>query len=282
MNVRTNTIKLGLERGWIEFKHTLTSSQDLTWNLTVTAILVAVLWFMRNGEIEGIQRAFLVLPGLMGMTIASGGLMGVAGTLSYEREDGTLLRAKATPQGMVGYLISRVVYIVLTTFVSLVLLFVPALFFVDGLLSLGIGGALFFTALFFLGLLSTAPIGAAIGALVKTSGSGFGITFLVLGGLTAISGIFYPITAMAGWVQTIGQIFPVYWLGHGMRYVFLPEEAAVAELGNVWQPGVAVVVLLAWSVVGMLFAPRLLRKMARKVSGSEMQSRKEEMLNRGY
>lgn len=282
MNPQSNAVKLGFKRGWIEFKHSLRNSQDIFWNLMITAILILVLWLQRNSEVEGMSLAMLSLPSLLGMSVASGGLMGVAGSLSYDREDGTLLRAKATPQGMLGYLVSRIVYITLTTMVTLVLLFVPCLLFIDGITGIGLSGLLLFLLFFFLGLIATAPIGAAVGALVKSSGSGFGLTFLPLAGLGAISGIFYPITALADWLQTLGQIFPLYWVAHAMRYSILPDEAAVAELGGVWRPEMAAAVLVAWGVVGMLFAPRLLRRMARKVSGSEMQARKEQVMQRGY
>lgn len=282
MSPKSNALRLGLRRGWIEFKHSLMNTQDIFWNIFVTGILILVLWMQRDAYVEGMQLAMLSLPSLLGISVASGGLMGLAGSLSYDREDGTLLRAKATPQGMFGYLISRIVYITLTTLMSMAILFIPALFFINGLTDIGLSGLLWFIIFFFAGLLATAPIGAIAGALVKTSGSGFGLTFLPLAALGAISGIFYPITAMAVWLQNIAQIFPVYWLGHGMRYAFLPEEAAVAELGGVWRPEIGLLVLTAWAIIGLLFTPRILKRMARKVSGSEMQSRKEQVMQRGY
>lgn len=282
MSLKNKAIKLGFSRGWIEFKHSLKNSQDITWTIITTGILIFVLWLQRNSSVEGMQLAMLSLPGLLGIAVASGGLMGVAGTLSYDREDGTLLRAKATPQGMTGYLVSRIVVVTLTTILTLALLFIPALLFIDGLTNIGLTGFMWFVAFFVVGLLATAPIGAIAGSLVKTSGSGFGLTFLPLAVLGGISGIFYPITSMADWLQNVAQVFPVYWLGHGMRYAFLPEGAAVAEIDGVWRPEIAMVVLGVWAVIGLAFTPRILRRMARKVSGSEMQQTKERVMQRGY
>lgn len=282
MNATLQAVKLGLERGWIEFKQFLRNPQEIFWALFMTAIFVLVLWFQRKAQVEGVSLAFLSLPSLLGVTVASGGLAGVAGALSYDREDGTLLRAKALPQGMVGYFVSRVVYIVLTTLVNMIILFVPCAFFISGLTGIGFVGLVSFIGLFFLGLLATAPIGAMVGSMVKSSGSGFGLSFMPLLVLGAISGIFYPITSLAGWIQTIAQFFPVYWLAHGMRMAFLPEAAAAAEIGGQWRPELMLAVLGAWAIIGMLFAPRFLRKMARTVSGSEMQARKDQVMQRGY
>jgi len=275
------SVLLGVERSYIEFKQYLRSPQEIIWTLIMTVVFLGVIWLQRNKNVEGMSLALLTLPSLLGMTIANGGFAGTAGVISYDREDGTLLRAKATPQGIVGYLVSRVMYIMYTTAVSLIILFIPAVFIVDGLLDVGISGLLLFLGLFLMGLAATAPVGAVIGSLVKSSTSGFGLTFLPFAGLVAISGIFYPITALAGWLQVIGQAFPLYWLGHGIRAIFLPDTAA-AEIGGEWRIGMAFVVLAAWTAVGMAIAPRVLRRMAQGESGSAVEARKQRVMGRGY
>ena len=50
--------------------------------------------------------------------------------------------------------------------------------------------------------------------------------------LTGISGIFYPIQSLWGWLQVVAQVFPMYWLGLGMRSAFLPDSAAALEIGG--------------------------------------------------
>jgi ABC-2 type transport system permease protein len=281
MNALLRSARLGLERSWIETKQFLRNPQEMVWMVMMTVIFVVVLWFQRNKEVEGMSLALLTLPSLLGMLVAQAGFSGTAGIISYDREDGTLLRAKAIPQGIVGYIVARTGYLLNTTVVNLFSVFIPALFFVDGLTNIGIGGIFTILWLFLLGLFATAPFGSIIGSLVKSSSSGFGLTFLPLAILVAISGIFYPITALAGWIQGIAQAFPVYWLGHGFRSVFLPDTAA-AELQGSWELGTAALVLTAWAIVGFIFAPRVLRRMARKESGSNMQANKEKVMQRGY
>lgn len=283
MSKTSNAIKLGFKRSWIEFKQFLASPQDLIWTLFITIIMLVVVWFQRNSEIEGVSLALLTLPSLLGFTIAMGGFTGAAGQISYDREDGTLLRARAVPQGIIGYVVSRILYVVYSTLVSVVLLLVPAAFIVSGLVdNITLADFGMFVLIFMLGLLATAPLGAIVGALVKNSSSGYGLTMLPIMGLSAISGIFYPITALAAWLQIIGQIFPIYWIGLGMRSVFLPEAAAVAEIGGSWRLAEMILILLAWMIIGLVFAPRVLRRMTRKATGSDMEARKQETLSRGY
>ncbi len=109
---------------------------------------------------------------------------------------------------------------------------------------------------------------------VKSAGAGFGLTFLPMVVLIAISGIFYPITGMPDWLHPVAQAFPVYWLGAGMRDALLPDAAAAAELGGQFHTLTTFGVLGAYAVLGLLVAPRVLRAMARKESGSAVESRK--------
>ena len=281
MNPTTNAVRLGIIRGWIEFQiYYLKDLQSLIGMVIIALILVGVLWFERATNIEGVSLALLTLPGLLAMLIANEGFSDVARFLSSHREDGTLLRAKAIPQGMVGYLIARVVVTLLATIFNLAIVFILSLFVVPGLTTLD-GVRLFtFVWVVVLGLLATAPMGAIVGSLVKSSGAGFGLTFFPLMALLAISGIFYPIRALPVWVQWIAQVFPVYWLGLGLRSVFSPQAAATLEIGGTFRPLATFLVLAAWAVVGLLLAPPTLRRMARRTSGGEMEAGKQRSMRR--
>ena len=62
-----------------------------------------------------------------------------------------------------------------------------------------------------------------------------GLLTLAMGGLAAISGIFYPITHLPHWLQWVGQMFPLYWLGLGTRSALLPANLASVEIGHSWR-----------------------------------------------
>jgi ABC-2 type transport system permease protein len=96
--------------------------------------------------------------------------------------------------------------------------------------------------------------------------------------LVGISGIFFPIQSLWGWVQTLAQLFPMYWVGLGMRSAFLPEGAAALEIGGSWRTLQTVLVLAAWAVLGSLVAPVVVRRMARRQSGSQVQAAREQAL----
>ncbi|HEU5159567.1 MAG TPA: ABC transporter permease [Streptosporangiaceae bacterium] len=274
--------RLGVTRGLLEFKQTLVTPAELFWTLLINVGYVLVLYFQRNRSVEGSSLALLTLPSILGMAVAFGGAQGATNVLATHREDGTLLRAKAIPNGMVGYLVAQLVVISLTTVFGIVVVLVPGLFLIGGFPSAGAGDWLLVLGVLVLGLLATLPWGMIIGSFVKSAAAGFGLTFLPLCGIVAISGIFYPITALAGWLQGVAQAFPIYWLGLGMRAALLPDSAVAAEIGQSWRQVPMIGVLAVWSLVGLSIAPSVLRRMARKESGATMQERKERALHRGY
>ena len=120
------------------------------------------------------------------------------------------------------------------------------------------------------------PIGMVIGALVPSTqkvGTWGMLPVMVLAG---ISGIFYPIQQLWGWVQVVAQIFPMYWLGLGMRSAFLPDSAAALEIGGSWRT----LADRRWSSApgrspAPLVTPRVLRRMSRRSTGSQVQAARE-------
>ena len=282
MNATMHAVRLGLVRGWTEFKLSMTNPQESGGTLFFGAIFLIVLIFQRNATVEGTEMslAMVTLPSIIGMLIAVSGIMGAASALTVEREDGTLLRAKAIPHGMVGYLIVRIVSVSLGTLVPMLIVLVPGLFLVPELASTGIGGWLTLTGIVVLGLLATLPWGAVVGAIAKTPGALFGLVMLPIMIITGISGIFYPISALPEWVQLIAQIFPMYWLGLGVRSAFLPDAAALVEIAGSWRPMATIAVLGAWAAIGLLLSPIILRRMARRESGSAVAERRQQAMQR--
>jgi ABC-2 type transport system permease protein len=81
-------------------------------------------------------------------------------------------------------------------------------------------------------------------------------------------------------LQWLAQALPIYWIGLGMRSAVLPDAAAAAEIGGSWRTLETFGVLLAWSLGGLLAAPGVLRRMARRESGSLMEERRRALMQR--
>ena len=275
-----NAVRLGLARGGIELRHSFTYPPDLFQTLFIPLLQIVVLFLMRGHHVPGTTFSLgsLTLPSGIGMGFVLGGTLGVTGLLSVDREDGTLLRAKATPHGMTAYVIGPITRISATNLFGLVITLVIGLIAFPGV-TLTAGGAATLAWVALLGLLATIPLGIALGSLLPNPRF-IPLVLLPLGGLTAISGIFYPITHMPGWLQAVGQAFPMYWLGLGMRAALLPSHLAAVEIGGSWRLPLVFLVLALWSVLGLAAAPPILRRMARRESGSRVAERRERAMLR--
>ena len=271
-------LRIGWRRGLIELRQSFTNSADLVSHFLWPTLMLIVMFFLRDNGFgdTGFLLGTLALPSILGMNAALG-MVSMSQQLTADREDGTLLRAKAVPDGMQGYLVGKVVSVAGSTIADLAILLIPALFIIEGL-SLQ-GGGVTFVWVLVLGLVATLPIGAVLGSLF-TSARAQGLVQLPVLALMAISGIFYPIAALPEWVQWIAQLTPIYWLGLGMRSAYLPDSAAAIEIGASWRHLETLGVLGFWAVLGLLVAPIVLRRMARRESGSSVASRREKALQR--
>ncbi len=265
-------------------KHCFTMVEDAFEILPIPLVSVVVLLAVdaKHVHLPGTHSSIgsTLLAGMLIMNVSLNGMTGLAMQLTAEREDGTLLRAKATPNGTLGYLIGKIVVVSGTIMLTVVSLLIVGLVPFSGL---ALGRTVTWLTLAWvlaLGLLATLPIGAMLGSLFSSVRAAPVVTLgnLVLIG---ISGIFYPITLLPTWLQWLGQAFPLYWLGLGMRSALLPGNLAAVEIGHSWRHLATVGVLGAWAIAGLVLAPILLRRVARREAGSSVAARRERVLTRG-
>lgn len=270
-----HAVRLGLRRGWTEFVQSVRSSQDQWFYLFTAALVVGYLWIRRDADTgTDLPFAAFALPSLLGGLIAFGVVIGPAYQLAMEREDGTLLRHRAIPGGIVGYVTGCLLINTLSVLPQLLAVLIPSFLLFDGLMAEP-SGWLTVAWVVLLSLLAMMPIGMVIGSLVPGVQKVGMWGMLPIMALAGVSGIFYPIQQLWGWVQVVAQVFPMYWAGLGMRSAFLPDAAAAAEIGGSWRTWETVAVLGGWAVLGMLVTPVVLRRMSRRQTGSEVAAARE-------
>ncbi|MFD4181275.1 ABC transporter permease [Rhodococcus sp. NPDC058514] len=277
-----NTIRIGITRGLIELRQLYTNAPDLIGQFLTPAISLGVLFLLRNrmyGD-SGLSVAELAVPGLLGSIIAFNGMYALLNVLVLDREDGTLLRAKAIPKGMAGYFVGKIVSTAGSVLAQVVIVLGVGMMIIGGSSLSGLGAWVTFAWVVALGLLAVLPVGAILGSALDTR-SAFLLTMPLMG-LIAISGIFYPITALPGWLQALAQVFPMYWLGLGMRSALLPSEAVTIEIDQSWRHLETAAALGTWAVAGLLIAPIVLRRMARHESGATMAARRDKAMQRAF
>lgn len=201
------------------------------------------------------------------MNVLFTGLMGIASALMIEREDGTLMRLRAVPHGTVGYFIGKIASQFMMTILTFGVVLVVALFLFDHLFDEPVKGVAMLAWLLPLGILAMLPLGVTMGALLRHPRQ-LSLISLVLMGMTVVSGVFYPVALQSGAAQAVGQVFPLYWLGHGLRFAMLPDSAVALEVGGEWNLWSVAVMLSVWAVVTSALALYALKKISPHAPGS--------------
>lgn len=239
--------------------------------------IVLVVIFTNIDVESALGGAAGMLAGIATASLFVGGLVGITGELVTEQDDGTMLRVRTLPFGLSGYLVGKTMSLLVSSMVSVLLILVPAHLLVTPILPSTPLGIVAFLGLAALTLFAAVPLGSVIGAVLKSPLAVMPVS-LVAYGLMVVSGIFFPISVLPEWVEVPAKLFPVYWLGLLGRSILVPG----VELAGPLEAALAIGVPLLWGVLGLLLAPRALRVMTRRQSGSRLEALAARRQARGY
>lgn len=280
--IPASAIRAGALRGAIEMRNSLQKPADLAYYVIGAVSFSLALWFFRDQLVPelGISTASIIFPSVMALMTLFVATYGLATLVSTEREDGTLLRLSILPAGTFTYAWGQTVRTLLELAFTFGLFTILASILVPNLWIRGAAGALLALGFLLLGILACLPLGFVVGAIFSNPRSVGGWGFLVVGAIVYASGIVVPLSELPMWVQVIGQILPLYWLGLGLRSALLPEGFATIEIAESWRTLESVGMLGLWAVVGAVLAPLLLQRIARKESFATLATRREKAMQR--
>ncbi|GGE83273.1 ABC transporter permease [Mycetocola zhadangensis] len=283
MNPQWNATKIGIRRGWREWLISLRNPGDVTYTILGIVVGIVVVYLYRDDTpLPGVATpmAVYVLASILAVQVVFTSAYALATVLSTEREDGTLLRMKSLPCGLRAYTTGLIVRSLLefaataaiTILLAAVILWPGfALSAVDVLILLGVLS---------LGIVALTAFGFVIGSLFRSPRAVGGWGLVVAGALVWVSGLIQPLSTMAPWVQILGQASPLYWMGLGIRSSLLPDEFVVIEIGDEWRLGLVFLVLIGWAVAGLILAPALLSRMARRETVASVEQGRQRALQR--
>lgn len=204
-----------------------------------------------EGEGEGF-KAFLV-PGVAAMAIMQAGIFGVVFSLIRFKTGGVLRRLQATPIGpshfLVGQMTTRLIVTLLQTYVLLVVGMIVLS------VSIGDGTVLNWIDLSIMALLGGAlftVLGLAISGWAKTEDVAAPVANIVSLPMMFLSGIFFPLSVLPGWLANVSQFFPLTYLADGFREITV-NGASITALGP------ELLGLGIWTAVAFIVATRVFR-----------------------
>jgi ABC-2 type transport system permease protein len=154
-------------------------------------------------------------------------------TVSWERWEGTIEYTFMSPSSRVTHLLGMGIYAVVYGIAQIVLMFgVVTLFF-----ELDLSNANYWSALLVLAVCSVSLVGFGIVAAVLpllSPEKGQQVSYIVSSLLLLVSGVYYPVDVLPGWMQAIATVSPVTYALEGSRAA-LQEGAGAAELwSSIW------------------------------------------------
>jgi ABC-2 type transport system permease protein len=154
-------------------------------------------------------------------------------TVSWERWEGTIEYTFMSPASRVTHLLGMGFYAVIYGIAQIAIMFgVVSLFF-----ELDLSQANYWGALLMLSVCSVSLVGFGIVAAVLpllSPEKGQQVSYIVSSLLLLVSGVYYPVDVLPGWMQAIAVVSPVTYALEGLRQALL-EGAGFAELwGSIW------------------------------------------------
>lgn len=169
-------------------------------------------------------------------------------TVTTQRESGQLKRLRGTPMPAWSFIGAYVL-----RSVALVVVMVLAVFLI-GTLAFGVhlhaAGVLGLVVYVAVATIAFSALGLAATIVCRTTETASAVGPFVAIILSFISGVFITLSALPGWLSTIGKVFPLYHLAAGMQRGLAQGATGTgitaADIG----------ILAAWALAGLLLAVR--------------------------
>jgi len=255
-----SALTLGLSRTGIEVKMFFRQRDSVIFTFAFPVILLFIFGSVFSDDIApGVSFTQYFAAGMVASGVVLSSFQSLAIGIAIERDDGSLKRLRGTPMPPTSYFLGKIGLVLVTSVIqTAILLTIGALAFN---LDLPTSPELWlrFAWVFALGTTAGTVAGIAYSSVARSSQSAAAVVSPVVIVLQFVSGVFFVFTDLPGWMQSVGAVFPLKWLAQGMRSVFLPDSFASAEAADSWQLGLTALILVGWTVVGLLLSLRTFR-----------------------
>ena len=220
--------------------------------LTIFSVAFSEAEFGRTPDGEPVTAAQYYLPAMLAAGVLLSGLQNMSIDIAMEKSDGTLKRLAGTPLSVVSYFIGKIGQVLVTATAQAALLIIVAALAFEVPLPTDAESWATFVWVFLLGVSTCAILGIGLSGLPRSGKSASAVIIPIVLVLQFISGIYIQFSMLPEWLQNIANLFPLAWLAHGMRAVFLPDSYAAVEAGGEWDFAAIAIVCGIWLVVGLI------------------------------
>jgi ABC-2 type transport system permease protein len=228
--------------GYVQRNYFLTKRYfmwEVVWLVYITANAMAITFIGAGVEsVSGkkVDTAYLMTFLMVGALIWSylSVLFDVLSeTVSWERWEGTIEYTFMSPSSRVTHLLGMGIYAVVYGIAQIAIMFgVVTLFF-----ELDLSDANYWGALLVLAVCSVSLVGFGIVAAVLpllSPEKGQQVSYIVSSLLLLVSGVYYPVNVLPGWMQAIATVSPVTYALEGSRAALLEGAGAAQLWEKIW------------------------------------------------
>jgi ABC-2 type transport system permease protein len=154
-------------------------------------------------------------------------------TVSWERWEGTIEYTFMSPASRSTQLLGMGIYAIIYGMARVIVMLIAISFFFD----LSLGNANYLGAAAILAICSISLVGFGMVAAVMpllSPEKGQQVTSIVTAILLLVSGIYYSVDVLPGWLQPLAKLSPVYYALDGIRETLLDGATLSSQWSNIW------------------------------------------------
>lgn len=203
----------------------------------------------RSTSTANLTQFDYTFSGLIGFSLLSLGIFGLANSLPADKKAGMLRRLRATPLTAMQLVLGTMMTYLFTGVISITLMMIAGIFLFDFDMR---GDYLSFSIFTFFSMAVMLGFGLAIGGWAKNENQSAPLTNLVAFPLMFLSGTFFPRFIMPEWLQNITNYLPLTPVIDGIRYI-------TTEGYTLFQLGPQLALIAIWGVVIYAIAIKVFR-----------------------
>jgi ABC-2 type transport system permease protein len=164
------------------------------------------------------------VPGIIGLTVLTTGVLGTVGTNTQYRNNGILRKLATTPLGKSEWIISKMLYQTVVVLISAALIIIVAKLVYN---VTAVPNAVTLLLLF-VGTICFTGIGMIIARFVKDEDAANAAASAVTFPMLFLAGTFIPLETMPDYLQTVAKFLPLTYLNYGLRDAMILGDTASA------------------------------------------------------
>jgi ABC-2 type transport system permease protein len=216
-------------------------------NENITGMTPALVMESQTVSADNLRSIDYLLPGVLAMSLMQLGLFATAAPLVSLREKEVLRRMGATPLSRTTLLASQVAFRLTTAFIQAAVIIVVGAVAFD--VQIKTGNALSIIGVILLGATMFITFGYLLSGLAKTEEAVQGIISLPNFIFMFLSGIFFPVEIMPGWIRPLVDVIPLTYVGDALRQTMI-------DAGSYFSMTRSIAIITAWLVVCGVLAVR--------------------------